>query len=419
MHAEPTTEEIVHHITYSPRQRKKYFLSLPLATRSVVIRKLSHHVRNKLIESLPISTTIEVLDHLDARDIQYILDHISQPRRRSYIASRLKNERFLKIDQFITFHPQATSSIVHTNFILADKNQTIIKTAEDIETYIKRSGRVPELLVQENGALVGEVPIATLVRERNTNKLAPYAKHIHTIPYAAPKEQILDCLAHQPHTKVAVLDTDGSVLGLVYSDDIIALIDRAPAASLYSFAGVEETERPFDSTLAKVRHRYKWLILNLGTAFLAAGTVSLFEDTLTQVVMLAIYMPIIAGMGSNAATQTLAVMVRGIATGEISLKTSKRALVQEVQAGLINGLITGTIVTLIALIFNQNLLLGVVAGAAVVASLILAGFFGTIIPLVLRAFGKDPATSATIFITTGLDILGFFIFFGLATLLLI
>jgi magnesium transporter len=124
-------------------------------------------------------------------------------------------------------------------------------------------------------------------------------------------------------------------------------------------------------------------------------------------------------MGSNAATQTLAVMVRGIAIGEISLANSRVALWHETYAGIINGLITGGIVTVVAFIFNHSLLLGVVAGLSVLASLIIAAIGGTLIPLGLKKYGKDPATSATIFITTGIDVLGFFIFFGLASWLLL
>jgi magnesium transporter len=208
-------------------------------------------------------------------------------------------------------------------------------------------------------------------------------------------------------------------LGVVYSDDVIDLLGESPAATLYSFAGVEATERPFDSAWKKIRHRYRWLIINLITVFLAGGVVALFEDTLEQIVLLAVYLPIVAGMGSNAATQTLAVMVRGIAIGEITLRNSRAALVREIVAALINGVITGFIVFLVAVILNQNPLFGLVAGISVVASLVVAGFFGTIFPLLLRHMGKDPATSAGILITTTTDILGFFVLLGLATLLLL
>ena len=167
-----------------------------------------------------------------------------------------------------------------------------------------------------------------------------------------------------------------------------------------------------------MRHRYKWLIINLGTAFLAASVVGLFADTLKQFVILAMYMPIVAGMGGNAATQTLAVIVRGIAVGEITLKNSLPAIYKEVGAGFINGVINGVIVAMVATFWNSDPKLGLVLGAAMIINLITAGFFGALIPLVMKAFGKDPATSATIFITTATDVFGFFAFLGLATMVL-
>jgi len=228
----------------------------------------------------------------------------------------------------------------------------------------------------------------------------------------------VDLLNKSKHSKLAVLDRDGSIIGIIYPDDALALFDGEPAASLYDFAGVDDVERSFDSISAKVRHRYKWLIINLGTAFLAATVVGLFEETLTQFVILAMYMPIVAGMGGNAATQTLAVVVRGIAVGEISLKNSLPAIYKEVGAGFINGVINGVIVALVATFWNGNPMLGLVLGIAMIINLVIAGFFGALIPLVMKSLGKDPATSATIFITTATDVFGFFAFLGLATMVL-
>ena len=173
-----------------------------------------------------------------------------------------------------------------------------------------------------------------------------------------------------------------------------------------------------DGAADKVKFRYKWLIINLGTAFLASFVVSLFGSTISKYVLLAVYMPIIAGMGGNAATQTMAVMVRGIALKQIDLKSPFNALKKEVLAGAINGIINGIIVALVVIIINHDLMIALILAMAMVANLIVAGFFGTLIPLVMKRLGKDPASSATIFITTATDVLGFLAFLGLAKLLL-
>ena len=222
-----------------------------------------------------------------------------------------------------------------------------------------------------------------------------------------------------PHTKIVVLNEDISIMGVIYSDDILKIIQKQTTHNLYDFAGVSREEDVLDSALTKVKYRYKWLILNLATAFLAAAVIGLFKDTISAFVLLAAYMPIVAGMGGNAGTQTMAVIVRGLTLKQIELKTSKKVILNEVIAGGINGTINGILVAAIATLFNHSPLLGLVVGISMVLNLIIAGFFGALIPVLMKQLGKDPATSATIFITTATDVLGFMVFLGLATIVLI
>ena len=160
------------------------------------------------------------------------------------------------------------------------------------------------------------------------------------------------------------------------------------------------------------------MIINLGTAFLAAFTVGRFEGILEKYVLLAIYMPIVAGMGGNAATQTLAVQVRGIALKQIELKTAWKTLKNELGSGLINGLINGILVATVVILINHDFKIAIILAMAMVINLLVAAFFGTIVPLIMSKLGKDPAASATIFITTATDVLGFMAFLGIATLIL-
>lgn len=413
-----TVEQAAQRITYRPKERMKHFRDLSISRRSAVFNVLSPNVRQKILKKLSDEEVVDLLDHLDLRRVQHILDNMQDLRRRKRIIKRLKNDIYARVERFLQFHPEVPATLLHLNYVFLSDSMTIGETAEIIEDYVHNTGKIPEVLVNRNGEMMGEVPLNILVRERNSSKLKHHIAPIKTILYTSSKEEIVATFTAEPHKKIAVLDEDGSVLGIVYSDDVIDLLGESPGATLYSFAGVEESERPFDGVWSKVKKRYRWLIVNLGTAFLAAGVVALFEDTLAEIVLLAIYMPIVAGMGGNAATQTLAVMVRGIAIGEITLQNSKPAIIREVLAGLTNGVIVGVLVTLIAILLNQNPILGLIVGLAVVFSLVIAGFFGTVIPLLLRALGRDPATSASIFITTATDVLGFFVLLGLAALIL-
>ena len=181
---------------------------------------------------------------------------------------------------------------------------------------------------------------------------------------------------------------------------------------------MSDEETVTDPATRKIQLRYKWLIINLGTAFLAAFTVGQFESVLSKFVLLAVYMPIVAGMGGNAATQTLAVMVRGIALKQIDLKTAYRTLRSELGSGLVNGLINGLLVAAVVLIMNGDVKIAFILAIAMIINLLVAAFFGTLVPLIMSKLKKDPAASATIFITTATDVLGFMAFLGLATLIL-
>jgi magnesium transporter len=243
-------------------------------------------------------------------------------------------------------------------------------------------------------------------------------KKIRTIKHTAPSERVIERFLENPHQKIVVLGENNAVMGVLYSDDVIRILQEREISSLYDFAGLSEEETVEDSIKFKVKRRYKWLIINLFTGFIVAFTVNLFDETISKYVLLAVYMPIVAGMGGNAATQTLAILVRGITLNQISLETAMPTLLKEVGAGLINGVINGVIVFAIVYLFNRDPYVGLVLAAAMIINLLVAGFFGTLVPLLMKRLGKDPATSATIFITTATDVLGFLAFLGLATLVL-
>jgi len=411
-------EAVARTVTYRPDTRLSEFRSLALSEQSAVFNLLSSRMRQTLIEELNFSESLELLDHLDPQRVHQVLSRMKDRRRRERFIERLKSDRYEKCEYFLAFHPQATLGLVHLNFVYLPDSATIGDSASAIEEHVRQNGKIPTVLVYQAGELLGEVPLGTLVRERNTNKLKNFVKPVRSISYNAPKEKILSLLTDSPNEKIVLLDIDGSILGIVYSSDVADLLEAQPAATLYSFAGVEASERPFDSVGNKVRGRYRWLIINLATCFLVAAVVSFFDDTIHQFVALAILMPLIAGMGGNAATQTLAVMVRGIAIGEVSLKNGYPAVLREVSAGLINGIITGFMVIPVAWMFGIDLWIAVIASVSVIFNLMVAGLFGAVIPLLLRHFGRDPATSSGIFISTATDVLGLLFFLSIATLFL-
>lgn len=412
-------ESIARSVTYRPESRMFEFRALSLSEKSAVFNMLSAQLRQVILKELNFTEALELLDHMDPGRVHAILSKMRDKKRRGRLLARLKSDRYEKIDYFLSFHPQATFALVHLNYVYLPDTTTVGDTANIIEAHIKQTGKIPVMLVHSAGEFLGEVSLGVLVRERNTSKLKNFVRPIRHIAYNSPRDKVLSLFLSAVHEKIVVTDIDGSILGIVYSDDVADLLDAQPASSLYSFAGVEASERPFDSVKNKVKGRYRWLIVNLATCFMAGGVVALFQGTIDQIVALAIFMPIVAGMGGNAATQALAVMIRGIAVGEIDLRSSRLAVIREVLAGLINGLVTGLVLIPVALLLGLNLWVTVIAGVAVVFSLVIASFFGAIIPLILKHYGQDPATSSGIVITTATDVFGLMFFLGVATLFLV
>jgi magnesium transporter len=305
------------------------------------------------------------------------------------------------------------------DYVQVDVSESVVSVAEKFKQHEKITGRPPAIVVMKEGRLAGFLPGHELGFAHPHERIDKYVKRIPHISYAAKHDEVKHLFRAHPHNKVAVMNDSGDVLGIIYSDDVLKLMQEQESGSLYDFAGVNAEESVTDPIKRKVKLRYKWLIINLATAFLAAFTVGQFEDVLTQFVLLAVYMPIVAGMGGNAATQTLAVMVRGIALKQVSLKTALRTLRNEVGAGLFNGIINGILVALVVLFVNHDIKIALILGLAMIVNLLVAGLFGTMVPLIMARLGKDPATSATIFITTATDVLGFLAFLGLATLILL
>jgi magnesium transporter len=414
-----TLEAIHRSINHRPSERLARMRALSLPEQSTIFQELSPHVQQTLFKQLKNSEIGDMLDHMDPRQAETILARIKDEKRREIIIKKIKGEAREKIEYFIRFHPKATTSLISFNYILLPLKTTIGEAANAIEEHFEDTGKFPEILVHDKGQLVGAVTLASLVRERNSLMLKKFVHPLQTVSYQAEVVEIIDILTLSRRKKVVVLDHDESVLGIIYADDALALFGKLPAESLYDMNGVDDSERPFDSVMKKFKSRYKWLILNLFTAFMAGSMIFLFSDTLDALVILAMYIPIVAGMGGNAASQSFAVMLRGITLGAISLKNATPAIWREVGTGVLNGLMIGAIVAAISIIWNKSAMLGVVVGVTMIFQHIIAGFFGAFVPLLLKHLGKDPAATSTIFITTATDVLGLFILLSLGSWLLL
>lgn len=400
-----------------PASRMEIFREIDPKRQGYILLKLSTRVQKDILQKLKDEEILHLLNPLDpdkATDIIQVL-----PDNRSKKITEQLNEYVKeKVEFLLKFNPKAAAGIMQLNYIIVSRNAKKHAVLEELVEYEHKNGKFPAILIVDGGKLIGELPGSTLALNKTNEINEKYIHKLPTLRFDSEVSKVVRSFVSNPHGKVVVLDENDSILGLIHSSEILQLIDKHALKDLYGFAGVSREESALDEPLTKVRYRYKWLIINLGTAFLAAGVVSLFEDTIAKFTLLAVYMPIVAGMGGNAGTQALAVAVRGLVMKEVSLKTSKQLVINEMVAGGINGLINGVIVAMIATFFNQSPALGLVLSIAMIINLVNAGFFGALVPMIMKYLGKDPASSATIFITTATDVIGFFVFLGLAQMIL-
>lgn len=397
--------------------RVRIFLEQPEDKWLEIMDSLTPSVRQSLLRSLPDEAVVRILEMSDPDDGTDELQLLG-PKKRERVLELLSQDLKDSLSTLLSFDAETAAGLMTLDYIQADVSDNVSTVAKKFREHEKRTGRPPVILMMKDGKLHGFLPGHELGFAAKSELVGKYSKRIPSISYAAKHNEVFDMFKAHPHAKVAVLNDIGDVVGIIYSDDVLKLMKDHQASSLYDFAGISQEETVSDSAKKKIQHRYRWLIINLGTAFLAAFTVGMFEDTLNEFVILAAYMPIVAGMGGNSATQTLAVLVRGIALKQIELRTAWKTLKNEIGASLVNGMINGLIVAAVVLVVNHDLRLAVVLAMAMVINLLVAAFFGTLVPLIMEKLGKDPAASATIFITTATDVLGFISFLGLASLIL-
>ena len=232
------------------------------------------------------------------------------------------------------------------------------------------------------------------------------------------QEEVARQVASYNLLAIPVVDEENKLVGVITVDDVIDVIKDEATEDIYRLAGVAGDERVFTPATESLRKRLPWLGINLITAFMAASVVGLFEGTIEQVTALAVFMPIVAGMGGNAATQTLTVIVRGIALGELTWTNSRKALLKEAIVGIGNGLLLGLVAAGVAWVTRGSPVLGLLLCAAMIINMFVAATAGTLVPLGLRAANVDPALASSVFITTMTDVAGFAAFLGLATIFL-
>jgi magnesium transporter len=273
-------------------------------------------------------------------------------------------------------------------------------------------------VVDPEGKAVGMVPLQELALAPSGAKLESLASpNVPQVAVTASREEIVETLAGGATPTLAVVDFDGRLLGVLRYAALMAAAESEASADIQTMVGASKEERALSPALFAVRKRLPWLQINLGTAFLAAAVVGLFEETIAQVTALAILLPVVAGQSGNSGAQALAVTMRGLFLREIRVRSWPRVILKELVVGALNGVAVALVCAGGVYFWSGSAGLSLVIGVAMVIAMVVAGMAGAAIPTILSAIGQDPAQSSSIILTTVTDVAGFFTFLGLAKLL--
>jgi magnesium transporter len=358
---------------------------------------------------------VEELDDDDAADILADMDRSRQEQILSEVEDRSEVDRLLSYDEETAGGRMTTHMVtVPVTATAGTALEEIRRQSEEVEDFYQ------VFVVDSDNRLVGLLPFKDLVISRPDRPIRSFMTpaDIFVTP-DLDQEQVARLLARYNLPSVAVVDEQGRLLGQVTFDDVIDVVEAETTEDLLKFGGVSPDEELVAGWRPAVQSRLPWLSVNLLTAFLAGGVVYMFQHTIQHTLALAVWMPVIAGMGGNAGTQALAVTVRRLALGLIPVDVFTRVVGKEILVGVINGVVMGTAVGTVATLIGQGARLGLVVFLAMTGNLMVAGFAGAFIPLVLERVGVDPAVASSIFVTTFTDVCGFLLLLGLAGLLLL
>ncbi|ANI88240.1 magnesium transporter [Arachidicoccus ginsenosidimutans] len=371
-------------------------LQLEPEKRKEIIEEFDYDDATDIIAQLDIEEQEEILEDLDLVDAAAIRNLLTYPEDS---AGGLMNSSFISVN----IHQYKTDAI-----------NEIIRQSEDMEEFYTI------YVVDEQKKLVGIVSIKDIIKSRADVKIADLIKtDFKYVRADADQEEVAKIISQYNLTSLPVVDGINHLLGQITVDDVIDVLEEENTEDILRISGVSEDEELSGSWKPAVKSRLPWLIINLATAFLAASVPRHFEKTIEQLAVLSAYMTIIAGMGGNTATQALAVTVRRISLNQLSDKQAWNTIKKEILVGFINGAVNGIIVCIVALLLDNNPMLGLVLFLAMVGNMIVAGIAGSGIPLLLKRLGIDPAIASSIIITTFTDVFGFLLPLGLASKLLL
>ena len=370
-----------------------------------ILKKFSENKQKKILGEMSSDELTDLVGVLDEEEIKDVLKKINEEDRKD-------------VYKLLSYEPDTAGGIMATEFVSIKENKTIEKTLKYLQKEAPDAESAYYLyVINKENVLKGVVSLRDIVCNDFDTKISEITNtNVISVPYYMDQEEVASKFEKYGFMTMPVVDENNKILGIVTVDDIVEVMQEETTEDIHRLGGVDEEEKVDGSLRDSVKSRLPWLIVNLITAILAASVVGAFEGTIGQVVTLATFMPIVAGMGGNAGTQSLTIVVRGIALGELDKDNGMRIFIKELLVGLVTGIVIGAIIAVLGFIWERNFVFGIVIGVAMILNMMVATMSGFIVPVILKKLKVDPALASAVFVTTVTDVLGFFFFLGLATM---
>lgn len=384
---------------------------------AMVLEHADENIQLKIISYLTNEKILKIFGYMQKDDIADILGMLKIYKRKELLNLMIEGDRKI-LTSLLGYKEDSAGGIMTTEFIIFKQDMTIKDTLKEIKKMAPKNELLDTLFISDNTRkVVGTVELRDVLINDNDTILADISsKNFISVEPEIDQEEVAAMFRKYDLTVLPVVNKKQIILGIITVDDVMDVMVEEQTEDILKMGGVAKEETLNSTFWDSVKLRLPWLVINLLTAFLAALTVKAFEGTIAKVVALSSTMSMVTGMGGNAGTQTVSIIIRNIAMGNIELKDALPQLKKEILLGLVNGLVIGIITGIVVGMIYQSVYLGIIILLAMVGNLIVSGIFGLLVPLVLQKLKVDPALSSSIFLTTATDVLGFFIFLSLANL---
>jgi magnesium transporter len=401
-----------------PRERRIVWNLLNPEIEGEVLQYLGEDLQSEIVSDLDATEILAMTESLDVDDLADILQQLPDTVMQEMLQNMdLQNRQ--RVEALLSYPDDTAGGLMNTDTVTIRPDITV----ETALRYLRRHSEIPDstdsifVVSRKRNALIGVLPITRLLTSDPQMLVREIMKteNDHAIPADLPELEVARIFEQRDLISAPVINEDRQLLGRITIDDVVDVIREDADHSLMSMAGLDEDEDTFAPVLKTSRRRAVWLGINLITAFLASAVIGLFEATIDQVVALAVLMPIVASMGGIAGSQTLTLVIRGQALGHIERHNIGWLFNRELIVSIINGSLWAIVVAAIAVLWFQDMTIGIVIAMAIVINLVAGAMAGSLLPLTLKQAGIDPALAGGVLLTTITDVVGFFAFLGLAT----